>query len=129
MPKKKKNSAPAAKASPAKKVNKSAWIRSQPAAMPAKDVLAKATGAGIRLSLAQVYTARSSAKKKTPHEPGSPTHAETANSTAARSKRAPANAVRGIDAGAERALRSLVYRVGLTRAQAMLEEIKDSVGI
>jgi hypothetical protein len=126
MPKKKNKSAPAAKASPAKKVNKSAWIRSQPAAMPAKDVLAKATDAGIRLSLAQVYTARSSAKKKAPHEPGSPTHAPTANGT---SKRAPANAERGTDAGAERALRSLVFRVGLTRAQALLDEIKTSVGI
>jgi hypothetical protein len=129
MPKKKKNTAPAAKAAPAKKVNKSAWIRSQPAAMPAKDVLAKATEAGIRLSLAQVYTARSSARKKAPHEPGSPTRAETANGTAARAKRARANAERGTDAGAELALRNLVFRVGLTRAQALLDEIKSSVGI
>lgn len=45
------------------RVNKSAWIREQPLNMPAKQVVAKAKAQGITLSLAQVYTTRSSAKK------------------------------------------------------------------
>lgn len=44
------------------KVNKSAWIRSQPATLSAKDVVAKAKAENITLTVAQVYTARSTAK-------------------------------------------------------------------
>ena len=47
-----------------RKVNKSAWIRSQPSTMPAADVVTKAKEAGIKLSVAQVYTTRSEAKRK-----------------------------------------------------------------
>src|SRR5690349_21046449 len=46
------------------RVNKSAWIRSQPGTLSAKDVVEKAKGEGITLSLAQVYTARSTAKRQ-----------------------------------------------------------------
>jgi hypothetical protein len=46
------------------RVNKSAWIRSQPPALSAKEVVEKAKGEGITLSLAQVYTARSTAKRQ-----------------------------------------------------------------
>lgn len=45
------------------RMNKSAWIRSQPAALTARDVVDKAKGEGIALSLAQVYMARSTAKR------------------------------------------------------------------
>ena len=37
------------------RVNKSAWIRNQPGTLSAKDVVEKAKGEGITLSLAQVY--------------------------------------------------------------------------
>jgi len=47
-----------------KRINKSAWIRSQPASMSAAEVHAKAKKEGITLSIAQVYTARSTAKNK-----------------------------------------------------------------
>jgi hypothetical protein len=55
-------------------LNKSEWIRSQPPSAPAKDVVAKAKAEGIKLSLAQVYTARSAAKKKSGRigKPGRP---------------------------------------------------------
>lgn len=43
------------------KINKSAWIRQQPATLSAKEVVEKAQTAGIEISLAQVYTARSTA--------------------------------------------------------------------
>lgn len=46
------------------RVNKSAWIRNQPPALSAKEVVEKAKGEGITLSLAQVYTARSTAKRQ-----------------------------------------------------------------
>lgn len=61
VPKTKKKSA-AAKSGP--RLNKSEWIRSQPPSAPAKDIVSKAKAEGIKLSLAQVYTARSAAKKK-----------------------------------------------------------------
>jgi hypothetical protein len=61
MPKTRKTSSPGAGGT---RVNKSAWIRSQPASTPAKELVEKAKAAGIKLSIAQVYTARSSAKKK-----------------------------------------------------------------
>ena len=47
-----------------RKINKSAWIRNQPNSMPAADVVSKAKEAGIKLSVAQVYTTRSEAKRK-----------------------------------------------------------------
>jgi len=47
-----------------KRINKSAWIRSQPSALNAAEVVAKAKKEGITLSIAQVYTARSTAKAK-----------------------------------------------------------------
>jgi hypothetical protein len=46
-----------------KKVNKSAWIRSHALEIPAKELVAKAKKEGIKLTDAQVYTARSALKK------------------------------------------------------------------
>lgn len=47
-----------------KKVNKSAWIRSQPIDTPAADLVAAAKKEGISISVGQVYTARSELRKK-----------------------------------------------------------------
>jgi hypothetical protein len=47
-----------------KKLNKSAWIRKQAKKLKAAEVVAKAKAEGIALSIAQVYTARSTAKAK-----------------------------------------------------------------
>ena len=55
-----------------KRINKSAWIRSQPASMSAAEVHAKARKEGIKMSIAQVYTARSTAKNKTFGKVGRP---------------------------------------------------------
>jgi hypothetical protein len=103
------------------KINKSAWIRSQPASMQAKDVLARATKSGIKLSLAQVYTARSTAK----HKP--------ARSNAALTQQARPERVRGPEARRTAALNELAFRrfvfsVGITRAEALLREIKRGAG-
>jgi len=51
------------------KVNKSAWIRSQPATLSAAEVVTKAKGEGITLSVGQVYTARSTGGVKAAKEP------------------------------------------------------------
>jgi hypothetical protein len=106
---------------PKLKVNKSAWIRSQPASMKAKAVLAKATKSGIKLSLAQVYTARSTAK---PQPNGS---------NGALGKQAHPDRVRGPEARRTAALNELAFRrfvfsVGITRAEALLREIKRGIG-
>src|SRR5262245_8626127 len=60
MPKTSKKSASKSKGP---RVNKSAWIRGQAPTLSAKEVVEKAKGEGIKLSLAQVYTARSTAKR------------------------------------------------------------------
>lgn len=54
----------------AKKINKSAWIRSQPSTMSAGEVVEKAKGEGISLSTNQVYTTRSAAKTATTSKGG-----------------------------------------------------------
>lgn len=46
------------------RLNKSQWVRSQPATIGAKELVAKAAKEGIEISLAQVYTARSTARTK-----------------------------------------------------------------
>jgi hypothetical protein len=58
MPKKKQVAAAA------KKVNKSAYVRALPASMSAKDIVTKAKKDGIMLSVSQIYTIRTNAKKK-----------------------------------------------------------------
>lgn len=47
-----------------KRLNKSEWIRVQDVGLSARDVVTLAQKEGITLTAAQVYTARSSAKKK-----------------------------------------------------------------
>lgn len=98
-----------------RKVNKSAWIRSQPATMPAADVVSKAKEAGIKLSVAQVYTTRSEAKRK-----GARGSAAGARVQAVKSKLEIPNA---------RDLRhqfvSIAVRIGTDEAQRLLDRIVD----
>jgi hypothetical protein len=83
--------------------------------MAAKDVVSKAKTESISLSLAQVYTARSNAKKKggVKGKPG----------------RKPSIArVSGGGSSDETTFRKIVLAVGITKAEAMLEALKVSVG-
>jgi len=50
-----------------KRVNKSSWIRDQPKALSAKELVMKAKAAGIELTTAYVYSVRSAAKRKGAH--------------------------------------------------------------
>lgn len=110
----KKKSKAAGKAPAGKAVNKSAWIRSQPATTPAKDVVAKAKAEGITLSIAQVYTARSTAKKKGPTAKGGRKRGPTA-----------ASSLKADDLEFKR----LVLSIGLARAESYLASLKQSVGL
>lgn len=106
-------------ASKAGKVNKAAWIRALPRTMSAKDVVDKAKGEGIKLSIAQVYTTRSAAKKK---GLGGPKRAMRAKRAAS----VRAGASRGDD---QLAFRRLVLSIGLPKAEAYLSELRRSVGL
>jgi hypothetical protein len=112
MPKAKKRAS--ATKSSSTRVNKSAWIREQPLTMPAKQVVAKAKAQGITLSLAQVYTTRSSAKKMGKGKVGrvaSP---------------APAAKLKGQASGdLRRQFVSIATRIGTDEAQRLLDRIID----
>jgi hypothetical protein len=116
MPRAKK--APAAKSS---KINKSAWIREQPGSMSAKEVVDKAAKAGIKLSVAQVYTTRSEAKKRGAKR-GRPKGSGKGSAKAAPMRSGAA----GDD---ELAFRRLVLSVGLPKAEAYLSELRRTVGL
>ena len=116
VPKAKKSSSKAG----ATRVNKSEWIRSQPVTMPAKDVLSKAKSEGIKLSIAQIYTARSAAKKKAERKPRG------------RPKAAKVGAVRGGGGFASKEIEELRHeyvriamRIGTDEAQRLLDRIID----
>lgn len=104
------------------KVNKSAWIRALPVTMPAQDVIDKAKAQGIKLSIAQVYTTRSAAKKKS----GAGMKPATSVRRAAGRPRRAARARGGDD---QLAFRRLVLSIGLPKAEAYLHELRRSVGL
>jgi hypothetical protein len=101
------------------KINKSAWIRSQSASTPAKDLVAQAKKEGIKLSLAQVYTARSTAKNASgpaqlvaPSQPGR-----------------PKKAIAAAGSDSHVAFRRLVISIGVDRAELFLAAIKSQSGL
>lgn len=104
-------------------MNKSEWIRNQPATAPAKDIVAKAKAEGIKLSLAQVYTARSAAKKKAGRigKPGRPKGSGSAA--------ASVNAVAAMKLKPSDDLRvsfvKLAMRIGTDEAQRLLDRVID----
>lgn len=106
-----------------RKVNKSEWIRSQAETLSAKDVVEKAKAAGITLSLAQVYTTRSVAKRaqNKPKGPGRGRRAALPAEVSAAS-------ARGVDQD-ELAFRRLALSIGLRRAEAFLGDLKRGVGL
>lgn len=99
------------------RVNKSAWIRGQPTDLPAKEVLKKAKAEGIKLSLAQVYTARSTAKK-------APSASGGGRASAA-PKRAPATLPTRSAASGDlrRQFMGLALRLGTDEAQRLLDRV------
>jgi hypothetical protein len=120
MPKTSKKSSAKSK-SP--RVNKSAWIRSQSPSLSAKDVVEKAKGEGITLSLAQVYTARSTAKRQ-----GEPARGGAAAVSVTLGKRGPGRPKRGgasvaISDDLQRQFLAIAVRIGTDEAQRLLERV------
>jgi hypothetical protein len=112
MPKRRTNTRRPTKSGP--RINKSAWIRAQDSAIPAKDLVVKAAADGISLSVAQVYTARSTAKTS----PSTPKRARSLNG-------------RSRDVGSDNAAQSfrrLVLTLGTDKAESLLAEIKKARG-
>jgi hypothetical protein len=105
------------------RVNKSAWIRSQSPTVSAKDVVGKAKAQGIKLSLAQVYTARSNAKRQG--------DVKVAPSAAGRPPAVAPRRGPGRPAGSpsERDLRhqfvAIAVRIGTDEAQRLLDRLVD----
>jgi hypothetical protein len=103
------------------RINKSAWIRAQPVSLSAKDVVDKASAEGINLSLAQVYTARSTAKRK-------PGNAQAGAGFA--TKRGPGRPKKSDATGSasgdlRRQFVQLAVRIGADEAQRLLDRIVD----
>jgi hypothetical protein len=105
------------KSATTRKVNKSAWIRGQPGTLSAADVVSKAKDAGIKLTVAQVYTTRSEAKRK-------------GLRPSAAAKRGPGRPKGRIETnGGSKDLRhefvSIAVRIGTDEAQRLLDRIVD----
>lgn len=64
-------------------VNKTAWIQSKDANVPAQDLVDQAKAEGITITLGQVYTARSEARRKVGKAAGSQAKAPAAKAPAA----------------------------------------------
>jgi hypothetical protein len=97
--------------------SKSAFVRSLPKTVSAKDVVKQANEQGMKLSIAQVYNIRSTAKlKKRAGGKGAP----AAVSTGRRGPRPKSDA--------EAQLRKLVAEVGLGRARQVLAEVSAAFG-
>lgn len=108
------------------RVNKSAWIRSQPPSLSAKEVVEKAKGEGITLSLAQVYTARSTAKRQGVGRRGAGGGGTVA---AAIGKRGPGrpkgSGTSAISGDLRRQFVTLAVRIGTDEAQRLLDRVID----
>lgn len=133
---------PAAASAPAatgRKINKSAFVRGLPSSMSAADVVAKGKAAGIKLSAAQVYTVRANAKRSgvaapkasaavavaplVPKPKGKPGPKPKAAKVAA-PKAAKKISMSGDH---EQTFARLVLNIGLTKAEALLERVRDKV--
>jgi hypothetical protein len=105
------------------RVNKSAWIRAQPASLSAKEVVDKAKSDGIKLSLAQVYTARSTAKKRT--DTGVQTRVASTKRGPGRPRTVGPSAARG---DLRQQFLALAVRLGTDEVKRLLERIVSGQG-
>jgi hypothetical protein len=108
------------------RVNKSAWIRSQPPALSAKEVVEKAKGEGITLSLAQVYTARSTAKRQGVGRRGTSVAAVVGKRGPGRPKGSgTSGGTSQISGDLRRQFVTLAVRIGTDEAQRLLDRVID----
>ncbi|HEX3595587.1 MAG TPA: hypothetical protein VHU80_10805 [Polyangiaceae bacterium] len=106
--------------------NKSAFIRSLPADMPAVDVVAKAKAANLKLTPAFVYAIRSKSRNKTAGGPGAkrgpkPSTGKQSASEFVRAQPASMKASEVVQAGAKQGIKfstNLVYAVRSSKRPA-----------
>lgn len=94
---------------PKKSLNKSAFVRSLPAEMSAKEVVAKAKDEGVVLTESYVHTIRSAAKRKA----GAPEEERSSGRQSSKSS----------DKAAETMLMDLIIENGLPAVQRMVEQV------
>jgi hypothetical protein len=104
------------------RVNKSAWIRSQPASLSAKEVVSKAKGEGVTLSLAQVYTARSTAKRQPVASSRAPANGAKRGPGRPKGVAVESKAVSG---ELRRQFMVMAVRIGTDEARRLLDRIVD----
>jgi hypothetical protein len=102
----------ASKKTASKKVNKSAFVRSLPATMPAKDVVERAKAQGVKLTVAYVYSIRTAAKLGA---------RRLARGDAPAGGRSPNGMVPSSSARVEDLLRAVAAELGLSRAIGLLQ--------
>ena len=106
---------------PKKKVNKSAFVRAQPASMSAKDVVKKAKAAGMSLTDSHVYTIRSAARTKQAKGRGKGTR-KVGRPQGSKNLKSEIT-------GELTAIRRAVFQHGFNKVEALLAEMKKSVGL
>lgn len=105
-------------------MTKTAFVKSQPATLSAKEVVQKAKAAGITITDKYVYNIRSMAKtKKGATKLGRPKGSKNKAPSAKTTKRGASS---GDD---EMAFKRLVLSIGLPKAEAYLSDLKRSVGL
>lgn len=104
------------------RVNKSAWIRSQSSSLSAKALVSKAKSQGIKLSLAQIYTARSTAKRQAAAKRG---NGAGASRSVSRGAARSVGRVTPISNDLRKQFMLLAVRVGIDEAQRLLDSIVD----
>jgi hypothetical protein len=100
-------------------VNKSAFVRTQPTGMSARDVVAKGAAQGITLSEKYVYNIRAKAKAQGrigagPGRPG-------------RKPGRPAGSRSAASGSAEERLVDLALELGLTKAEGLLSRLRSAI--
>lgn len=111
MPRKKKTAAENGK------MSKADFVRSQPADVPAKEVVAAAQAAGMSISENYVYTLRYEAKKAAKAAPASKSTKKVASTKGAKLS----------TNGIEDLLRAAASEIGLSRAIALLQAQQNSL--
>jgi hypothetical protein len=113
---------PKTKKATTKSVNKSAFIRSQPATLSAADVVKKGKAEGIKLSIAQVYTARANARRQAA-KTAAPAKAKPGRKPGAQVAKAPPAA----GGSHETHFMALVLDLGLSKTEALLERVRTKL--
>jgi hypothetical protein len=116
-----------AKKAAGKKVNKSEWVRSQPASMSAKDVVTKAKDAGISITDKYVHTIRYNAKSSK-KKGGGRGAAGAVRRGPGRPKGSGAGRAHAVGSHhAEDLLKAVAAEIGLVRAISILTSEHDRV--